>query len=125
MKPGEYVKKALRTESKKYGFSATGKVTPRIEHAVYGLVTEAGELMDQIKKAKIYNKELDTFNLMEEAGDLMWYLALLSDELKVSFEEIWETNVKKLKVRYPEKYSDEKALNRDLKNERAVLEKIK
>jgi NTP pyrophosphatase (non-canonical NTP hydrolase) len=119
----DYVKKALRTESGKYLFSATGNVTPRIEHAIYGLVTEAGEMMDAIKKSKIYGKDLDTVNLIEEAGDLMWYLSLLSDELHVSFEDIWERNINKLKVRYPEKYTDENALTRDLRTERSVLEK--
>ncbi len=125
MKSKDYIKKALQTERKDYDFSATGNVTPRIEHAVMGLVTEAGELMDQIKKSKIYGRELDTINLIEELGDIMWYSALLCDELETDFEDVWERNVKKLAARYPEKYSHEKALNRDLKTERDILEKKK
>lgn len=78
--------------------------------------------MDAVKKAKIYGRELDTVNLIEEAGDLMWYLAILADDLGVSFEEIWERNINKLHVRFPEKYTDHHAENRDLKNERAALE---
>jgi NTP pyrophosphatase (non-canonical NTP hydrolase) len=123
MNAKDYVKKALRTETDKYSFPATGKVTPRIEHAIYGLVTEAGEMMDALKKSKIYGKDLDTTNLIEEAGDLMWYLSVLSDDLDVSFEDIWEINIKKLTARYPDKYSHERALNRDLDIERKILEK--
>ena len=123
MKAKDYIQNAIKTERKDYDFIATGEVTPRIEHAVMGLVTEAGELMDQLKKAKIYRKDLDKVNLIEEAGDVMWYLALLCDELQVDFEDVWDRNIKKLAARYPEKYSQEKAMNRDLKTEREILEK--
>lgn len=122
MKPKDYIKLAGRTESKDYVFPATGAVTPRIEHAVMGLVTEAGELMSEIKRAKIYKKDLDKVNLIEEAGDLFWYLALLCDDLGVDFETVWEINIKKLRARYPEKYAHDKALIRDLEKERKILE---
>lgn len=123
MNSNEYIEKALKTESKDYKFKATGDVTPRIEHAVYGFVTESGELLDAVKKAKIYGQDLDKVNMIEEMGDLMWYMALLCDELKVDFDIIWDKNIKKLELRYPEKYSDEKAKNRDLLSERAALER--
>lgn len=123
MKPADYIKRAKRTEPKEYKFKKTGSVTPRIEHAVMGIVTEAGELMDAIKKAKIYGEKLDKVNLVEEVGDLMWYIAILADELKTNFEEIWDKNIRKLKIRYPEKYTDKKASERDLNKERNELEK--
>lgn len=121
MTPNEYIQKALRTESP-YRFEATGDVTARIEHAVMGAVTESGELMDAVKKSKIYGRALDRVNLVEEVGDIMWYLAILADELGVSFEDIWEKNINKLRQRYPEKYSDERAENRDVATERKILE---
>lgn len=123
MKPSEYIQRAKRTETGKYRFKETGGVTPRIEHATMGIVTEAGELMDAMKRAKIYGKTLDRINLVEELGDLMWYIALLTDELGTSFEEIWDKNIRKLMARYPEKYSDLKASKRNLKKEREELEK--
>ncbi len=123
MTPAEYIQFARRTETQNYSFPATGRVTPRIEHAVMGLVTESAECMDAIKKAKIYGKELDTVNLIEEAGDLMWYLAILADALGVSFEEVWKKNIAKLSARYPEKYTDDAAINRNTDAERALLEK--
>ncbi len=121
MTPTEYIQKALRTEAP-YRFEPTGDVTVRIEHAVMGTVTEAGELMDAVKKAKINGRALDRVNLVEEVGDVMWYLALLADELGVSFEDIWEKNINKLRQRYPEKYSDEQSHLRDIATERKILE---
>ncbi len=122
MKPSEYIVKALRTEPEKYKFKATGDVTPRLEHAIFGLVTESGEMMDAMKKSKFYGKDLDRINLVEELGDLMWYSALLCDELGVSLEQVWDKNIRKLKSRFPDKYTDEKAKNRDLDKERKELE---
>ena len=52
----------------------------------------------------------------------MWYLALLFDELKLDPNETMNKNIAKLKARYPEKFSKEKALNRDLEKEREILE---
>lgn len=122
MTPQEYIQNALRTENKEYVFTQTNGVTPRIEHAAMGLVTESAELTDAIKKAKIYGKQLDRVNLVEEAGDIMWYLAVLADELGVSFEDMWNKNIAKLTKRYPEKYTHDNALNRDLDGERKILE---
>ena len=87
-----------------------------------GMVTEAAECMDVVKKSKIYGRELDRVNLVEEAGDVMWYLAVLADELGISFEDMWDKNIAKLRVRFPEKYTDHHAENRDLDSERKVLE---
>lgn len=41
----------------------------------------------------------------------------------ISVSEVLEKNINKLKVRYPEKFDETLALNRDLKNERNELEK--
>jgi len=123
MKPEEYIKNVLRTEPKKYCFGVTKNITPRIEHAVFGVVTESGELMSQIKRAKIYGAKLDRVNLIEEAGDCMWYLGLLCDELDISFEEVWEKNIAKLRARFPKEYNNKEAKKRNLKKERKILEK--
>ncbi len=122
MSPSEYITAALRTESTEYRFGSTGTVTPRMEHAIYGTVTEAGELMSDLKKAKIYGKEIDPARLVDEMGDVMWYLALLADELNVSFEEVWEKNIAKLRVRFPEKFESQRALERDKDAERKAQE---
>lgn len=122
MTPEEYTKKCLRTEPFQYSFGPVGRITPRIQHAVDGLVTEAGEIVDALKRHRFYGKELDKVNLVEEAGDICWYLSLLFDELGVTWEQAWDWNINKLQKRFPEKFTEDAALNRDLQGEREVLE---
>lgn len=125
MTPTEFKKLALRTES-----NVTQAFRPlndnrliRLLHCALGLSTEAGEFNDVIKKHIFYGKELDIVNLKEEAGDLLWYLCLLCDETNVDFEDLMTTTINKLKARYPNKFTQESALNRDLVKERDVLDK--
>lgn len=91
-------------------------------HIVLGLVTESGEVADAIKKHIGYGKELDIVNIKEEFGDLFWYLAVGCKIFGFDHNEIWNTNIEKLKTRYPDKYSDQAAIYRDLVAERTVLE---
>lgn len=126
MEINEYVKEAIKLESKDMdliGVRFSNPDTQRLIHALVGLCTEVGELQDQVKKHLFYGKQLDLVNLKEESGDIFWYLALLCDILKVDPREILDTNIKKLQTRYPEKFSSDKALNRNLEAERKILEK--
>ena len=94
-------------------------------HMALGLVTEAGEIADVLKKNLAYNKEIDYINLQEEMGDICWYLAGLCNINGFDFEKILQTNIDKLRSRYPDKFTNENALNRDLDAERQVLENLK
>jgi len=126
MNAKEYVKLAAKTESCHWleiKERLSNEFQLRLLHSAMGVCTEAGELMDQMKKFVFYGKDLDLANVKEEVGDAMWYLAILCNSLNVNFEEIWEMNIAKLKARYPEKFDEEKALNRDLEKERKILEK--
>lgn len=91
-------------------------------HVALGLPTEAGELVDPIKKSLFYGKPFDVVNVKEEAGDMLWYLAVLFEELGTSFEKETDRVIAKLSHRYPDKYTNEKALHRDLPTERLILE---
>ncbi len=93
----------------------------RMLHAAMGIATEAGELVDCLKKAVFYGKTLDLVNLKEELGDLSWYEEIMLDCLSTTREQIQDSNISKLKKRYPEKFSEKKALNRDLTQERKSL----
>lgn len=91
-------------------------------HAAMGISTEAGELMDAFKRKIFYGKELDVVNLKEEVGDIMWYIAILLRELDLDFEELLQLNIDKLRARFPDKFTEFDALNRDLDKERQILE---
>ena len=113
----KFIKDAIRTESPNFY-----EVNPRVLHAAIGCVTESGEMLDALKKQMFYGKHLDVTNVKEEAGDLLWYLAILFDELGTSFEEEMKRVINKLKTRFPEKFTEGNAFNRNLKEERKVLE---
>lgn len=81
-------------------------------HAILGMSGEVGELVDGFKKHLIYGKQVDMANLIEEAGDVLWYMALLFRSIGVSFESVMEMNIEKLKLRYPDKYTDAHAIAR-------------
>ncbi len=116
----EFVQASLRTESS----VIQNEVDPRILHAAMGLQTESGELTDALKKHIFYGKELDITNIKEEAGDLLWYLAILFDAIGTDFSTEQKRVIAKLKARFPEKFTNELAETRDLTTERKVLESI-
>ena len=91
-------------------------------HMVLGMQTEAAEIADAYKKTIAYKKELDFVNVKEELGDILWYIANLCNMHGWDLRDIMQTNIDKLKARYPEKFTEENALNRDLNKERATLE---
>jgi NTP pyrophosphatase (non-canonical NTP hydrolase) len=84
----------------------------RLMHAVMGLAGEVGEVTDAVKKSVLYNKALDVENVKEEAGDILWYMALLLDEVGSSFEEVMQNNHDKLEKRYPTGFTEQAAIAR-------------
>jgi len=156
----------------------------RILHAVIGVLTEVEELLDNH-----IGDEQDITNMLEEAGDITWYLAIIGREMDLDYpqlivktkndnpmklvlkivkntcklldmmkkklyynkpidenlfktithlvmldvsdymntydidiEKSFDVNIDKLKARYGDKFSSEKAINRDLETERNILE---
>lgn len=121
----KYVKSVILRENKEHSKIAerlnnVGDL--RLLHAMIGMCTEVGEFQDMMKKHMIYGKPIDRVNLKEELGDVLWYVALAIDELNTSFEEVMEINNAKLAARYGDVFTEEAALNRDLKTERKILE---
>src|ERR1700749_1985410 len=111
MNSQEYIKNVMRSDA-----GPNPKSRERIihhfnlVHACMGICTESGELMDAIKKTTIYGKPLDITNISEEIGDLFWYLGLICNELHLKFEDIWEQNISKLRIRYPNNFTEENAI---------------
>ncbi len=110
MTPSEYVQAAIRTEAEP---PKTLNVSPRLLHGAMGCCTEAAEMLGNLKKAMFYGNDVDLQNIKEELGDVFWYAAIICDELRIGPEEIMEMNIRKLKTRYPEKFSRDASDNRD------------
>ena len=79
-----------------------------VSYTTLGLVGEAGEVAEKIKKllrlgvdpAKfLVLPESDRLELVKELGDVLWYLAVLSEQLGWSFDDVARINLEKLKDR--------------------------
>lgn len=124
MNTKEFTEGVLATESKVDEAMIKRISNPkfiRLNHAISGMVTEAGEAEDALKKHIYYGSELDETNIIEEIGDSLYYIALACDVLKLSVEDIMLINHNKLKSRYGDKFSKRSAEKRNLKNEAIVL----
>lgn len=98
-------------------------VDPRIFHGIVGVATEGTELVEALMKAVSGIGNIDHVNVCEEGlGDVCWYQAILADAVNADWEQQLVTNVAKLKKRYPNKFTSDDAINRDLAAERKILE---
>lgn len=83
-----------------------------------GLAGETGETVDIFKKHIYQGKDLDINDVIEEIGDILWYIANLCNVNKITMKECMESNVEKLRKRYPNGFSIKDALERADKNDR-------
>ena len=93
-----------------------------IAHAIFGLNSEAGELVEALCVSMLDQESLDKVNIVEECGDVLWYLALLLRSVGSTLDEAMEANINKLAKRYPEQFTTDAAINRDVDAEREGLE---
>lgn len=82
-------------------------------HMAIGICGEAGELLDAVKKHSIYKKPIDLNNVIEELGDIEFYLEGLRQGFSITREQTIAANIAKLQVRYSSgSYSDKQAQER-------------
>lgn len=82
-------------------------------HAALGITGEAGEIADAVKKAVVYCKPIDRDNIVEELGDLRFYMQALMNKLSITEGEVLQSNADKLSKRYPKgEYSNTAAVAR-------------
>ncbi len=73
-------------------------------YPVLGLVGEAGEVAEKVKKlfrdgnGDITDEQLELFK--KEIGDVMWYISQLSTELNLKLSDVAKTNIEKLQSRF-------------------------
>ena len=66
-----------------------------------GLAGEIGEVIDIMKKHIYQGKELDITDVIEEVGDVLWYIANFCNVNNITMDECMESNIKKLRERFP------------------------
>lgn len=103
MQVNEYQKLAVRTAN-----------IVNIVNAALGLCGEAGEVADLVKKWQYQGHNLDKKKVIEELGDVCWYVAVASEALGIDLEEVMRRNVEKLKARYPSGFDVNNSINREV-----------
>lgn len=107
MNLNEYQDLARRTQN--------SNLTPlgTLHHALFGLASECGEILGIYQK-EMQGHPIDKDKVVDEMGDLMWFLAELADCLNVELNFVAEHNIAKLLKRYPGAgFSAERSLHRD------------
>lgn len=107
-----------------YKFNRPMSEDMQLIHAALGVTSEAGEVADAIKANLVYGKGRDTINIVEELGDLLWFVNLAAQTLEIPLSKVLEANLAKLGVRYDEGFSQAKALGRTKELERAAIEEV-
>lgn len=99
----------------------------RVAHGVLGLVTELEEVLANFLEYQEY-REFNKANLIEELGDLLWYISIIANAIGTDFSTVVETNVRKLLDKQQGRYksgafSSDEAHNRDTDAEQKVMHK--
>ena len=101
VKTGEAIKESITSEE------------AHLLHMAVGVSGEAGEILDNIKKHVIYKKPFDRANMLEELGDIEFYLEGIRQGAGITRAECLTHNIAKLSTRYHKgSYSDTQAHER-------------
>lgn len=103
----EYQEQALRTAP-----PVDPNNNQSLVYGALGLVGEAGEFSELVKKIAFHGHNIDKAKLIRELGDVQWYIAYAANVLGLPLEEVMQTNIDKLKARYPMGFSTDKSINR-------------
>lgn len=101
----EYQELAIRTLNKELSKKDI------LINGVMGLCGESGEAIDIVKKHLAHGHDLDKNHLIEELGDIAWYLAETAYSLDIDLESLLKQNVEKLKKRYPNGFDKERSIH--------------
>jgi hypothetical protein len=82
-------------------------------------------MLDILKKKIYYNKNIDLDKFSDLTYNFFEGMCTFCNFNKIDIREILDTNIQKLKARYGEKFTSERAINRNLETERKILENEK
>lgn len=85
----------------------------RLLDAAAGMAEEAGETLGLVRKHLFQGRPLDRDRLTKELGDVLWCLAVTAHSAGISLGDVADANVAKLKARYPDGFSTERAATGD------------
>lgn len=107
MRMSEYQARALRTSRKDMD------ARQHLINGVLGLVGEAGEVADLVKKHYYQDGRRLDEHLLEELGDVLWYIAEIASAMGYDLDDVAYQNVAKLRRRYPDGFEADRSLHRE------------
>jgi hypothetical protein len=86
------------------------------------LVIEIGEFNDILKKYFLYGKDIHMGAAENKITNIAHFISQLAIHSGSDISTVMDINIKKLKARYGDKFTETAALKRNLTKERAILE---
>lgn len=102
----EYQKLARRTQNIEL------TLAEKENHALFGMASEVGEIHSIYQKV-YQGHTMDYHRVIDEMGDLMWFMAELADAIGVSLDDVADHNIAKLRKRYPQGFDVEHSVHRE------------
>ena len=107
MQLNEYQQLAQRTSNKELSKDE------HLFNGLYGLAGESGECCDLAKKHYFQDGRNIYADLIDELGDVLWYVVEIASALDVTLEYVAQHNIDKLRKRYPEGFDADRSLHRE------------
>lgn len=82
-------------------------------NGLLGLAGECGECCDLMKKHIFQDGRDIHTDLVDELGDVMWYVAETARALGVALDDVAQHNINKLRKRYPDGFDADRSLHRE------------
>lgn len=110
--------------SREYNLSLPQKVETSLGEfeLVIEIMRKSIKLLDLLKKKLYYNKTIKEDLFIEYSNEIISLFVAYANVKNIDLERGFQTNIDKLRARYGEKFSSERAINRDLDLERSILE---
>ncbi len=102
----EYQKRSTRTLNKELF------TKEQLMNMALGISGESGEIADIFKKVFFQGHELSVEEVVDELGDLMFYIVNLCTLLDIDMTDVLQENIDKLQARYPEGFDSLRSINR-------------
>lgn len=93
----------------------------KVGDAYKELVVHAGIVLDQAKRAIYYKAEIDDYKILNSLSTIYACLEYISVDTPFDYEDCLKKNIEKLKIRYPESFTENNAVNRNTSKEYGVF----
>lgn len=102
----EYTNKANKT------LNNHNSDTEAFTNYALGLVGESAEVSEHVKKYAFHGHSLDVMKVIDELGDVLWYINAIATMCGSDLEQVAKHNNEKLERRYGKTFSKAKSINR-------------